>query len=557
MTKNESQKSFIDSLNLSRRELVSVAVFVLLAFAARLVALQFQSIVNEDGAHYLLLAEQLLSGNYREGFSTYWSPLYPLLAALASIVVGDLELGARMVSVMSGTLLVIPVYLLTRDFYGKNAARIGACFVIVYPFLIRYSVSVMTEAIYAFLFTSAVLAGWIASSRLSRKSFAITGVLFAACYLLRPEAIGFLGLMVALTVGAYLFQRIPSSKMLHSLAALLLGFAILSTPYLFHLRQQTGRWMISEKMYVHLPTQSPDDSHWKERWLRLSEDGQTTLADRYWGGIRSEDESSGESQPIAGQTFTLSNIVQSLRVLLYELRSLPNIFPLPLILLCGVSFFRTRPSQIEWVKDAYLSVFLASTFLGYALLHMLDVRYLVPLLPLLIPWTAKGVVDLSFRLALLARKVWRPEVPAASAARPLVGIITTCVVVYLFALALLPYTPAQRLRFQALEFKPVIAWIREQGVTSPRIMATGPIIPFYVHGEHIYLPDEDFPTTLDYARRKNIRYIVIEERGVNRVKNKPLQFLLKVENQPPPGLNLVYENDEMAKHKVVVYELTN
>ncbi len=83
-----------------------------------------------------------------------------------------------MVSVLSGSLLVIPVYFLVRKFYGRKVACFGAFFTVIYPSLIHCSVRVHTESIFMLFFTTAVYTGW--SSLYGRKivSFFITSCRF-------------------------------------------------------------------------------------------------------------------------------------------------------------------------------------------------------------------------------------------------------------------------------------------------------------------------------------------------------------------------------------------
>ena len=64
--------------------------------------------------------------------STFWPPLFPLLVGLSSLVFRDIETGGKFVSVLAGSVLVVPVYSLIRVLYGKDAAFIGA-FLVCHP----------------------------------------------------------------------------------------------------------------------------------------------------------------------------------------------------------------------------------------------------------------------------------------------------------------------------------------------------------------------------------------------------------------------------------------
>ncbi len=531
---------------------------VLLALLVRLIALPFESIITEDGAYYLLLAEHLREGDFTLGFSTYWSPLYPLLIGFASIFFQDLEFAARMVSILCGALLVVFVYLLIRFLYAKDAAWIGAGLIAIYPSLIQYSVMVLTESIFALLFTCAVLAGWLSLSRSNVKAFLLTGAAFGACYLVKPESIAFIFLMIGLTFIASIINKIPTRKTARHVAALLFGCALLAAPYLFYLRAQTGGWTISEKMFPHVASPVKSTPHWKTKWLLLSSDKQTTLADSLWGGKRaaSFDETppvelevnQSEANPSEASQWRISwSVSRTLRGVRDGLRNLLRLFPPLLILLCGLMFFKTRWTKARLMQEIYLSSFIVSSLLGYALLQMAKPKYLVMLMPLLICWVAQGIVELERLFA----KLLRSESQVFKCCRQV--FITACVALTLVPKIIFPV--AHRAAFQSLELLPVIAWMNERELTKPRIMATSPVVPYYVGGEHFYLPDEDFAVVIDYACRKKIDYIVIDERNVNKVKNSTSRFLLD-ERVQHADLHLIYKNDDSPRHKVLVFKLT-
>src|SRR5262249_30184626 len=128
------------------RESGLVLICVTLAFALRLFLVKYQYVINTDGVYYAWLGRHLISGDLKGGLSTYWSPLYPLLVGISSLWFSDLEFAGRFVSVAAGAVLVVPVYLLAREFYGRGAANVAALLTVIHPSLIQVSTLVMTEA---------------------------------------------------------------------------------------------------------------------------------------------------------------------------------------------------------------------------------------------------------------------------------------------------------------------------------------------------------------------------------------------------------------------------
>ena len=84
VTKNQMRR---EALDLSRSEWALLSGFTLLAISVRLFMLKFAYVItNPDGVYYALLGKNLVSGNFNEGVSTYWAPLYPLLVGVSSLI---------------------------------------------------------------------------------------------------------------------------------------------------------------------------------------------------------------------------------------------------------------------------------------------------------------------------------------------------------------------------------------------------------------------------------------------------------------------------------------
>jgi hypothetical protein len=97
-------------------------------------------------------------------------------------------------------------------------------------------------------------------------------------------------------------------------------------------------------------------------------------------------------------------------------------------------------------------------------------------------------------------------------------------------------------------------WIRHHGPREPLIMAAGPWAAYYARGRHLYLPQEARPTVLDYARKKRIDYLIVDERSNSRY---PSLMALLDGRETPPGLRLAYENRDEPGYALRIFELTH
>src|SRR5260370_36527516 len=140
----------------------------------------------------------------------------------------------------------------------------------------------MTESTYALTFTIAILLGLAAVLSGKGRSFILTGLAFGVCYLIKPEALGYVGLMIAVHFCVKLIdKKLSIRKVVLNSFFLLAAFLLLSGPYILYIHQQTGTWTISTKLNANLA-----DSQANSR--RLTSDGQLTKADILFGGARPE-----------------------------------------------------------------------------------------------------------------------------------------------------------------------------------------------------------------------------------------------------------------------------
>ena len=506
-------------------ELRVVIGWTLIAFLLRLLLLSsVEQVISPDGVDYVQLSQRLSGGFFRAGINAWTPPLYPIQIWLMSAFVGDGELAGRLVSVFGGSVLVVPVYFLIHRAYGQRTATCGAVLTALHPLLIYYSTQVLTEATYTLVFFFAVLAGWWAISTWRTRWFALTGLALGACYLVKAEAFGFILLMLVLTLASGLARKTVSKKSLFfNCLALVMGFLVLAAPYLIHLRLQNGGWTISGKLQSHM---------WQ---------GSRNIAETARGPV---------INPVfPGVWVMLTQLAKALR---YEFELFNLIFPPTFVLIAGLGLFRTRWNRIRASRELYLFSFVAAALAGYAV-TLPNIRFLVPLLPILLFWVAKGVVEFEeWVVETLARiKGARRFLPGVS--RLIVPLVIAALLVSLLPLFVYLLRGDKWGDYHGQ--KSAAMWIKEQeaGAAAPVIMSTVPVAAFYAEGRHVLLVDETPAQLVARARREKVSYVIINERNL---KHMSLRSLLDEKNQLP-GIQLVHSVAEYPGHKILVYALTN
>ena len=139
--------------SLEKKHTVSYKLLVAILFIALLVRLYWvitqAAVIENEGGEYARIAENLLKGNgyvgTTEGPQLLFPPLYPILIAIFSLVTGDSEVAGRLVSLVIGTSLILPIFFISLHIYGRKVAFIAASLVAFHPLLISLSAAVYSE----------------------------------------------------------------------------------------------------------------------------------------------------------------------------------------------------------------------------------------------------------------------------------------------------------------------------------------------------------------------------------------------------------------------------
>jgi hypothetical protein len=332
---------------------------------------------------------------------------------------------------------------------------------------------------------------------------------------------------------------------------LVTGFTLLASPYILFLRQRTGRWTISDKLRAL--THSGESL--ERKWFGLAAGQRTTLADRLYTGIYQEDDQTIEAGSFISSPRDLRRAIgDSIKALQWEISYLiRNLLPPHFILLMGLGMFKT-----EWSKEIYLLLFFVATLLGYAILSdAIEDRLLLPLLPLLLCWVARGIEEVWHWLDRLLERMKFSRAFSLKA-----GEVLRAAGMAALVLSLLPWIAQTCIRGQLnqlVEHQQAGAWIREHSHPAALVMATNPYAAFYAGRNPIYLPAEEYLTVIEHAKRQQVDYLVIDEGVISRGhwgnnEYSNLQFLLD-EHSHHPELELVYKFDGVPNRKILIYTM--
>lgn len=184
--KSSTTSNFFSWQNRQRSGLATSAAIVLLVLAAaaiRLYAWKNTMILNPDGPLYIHQARAIADGQWREALCVLpFLSNVSIFIALFHLFTDDWLLAARAVPLFFGTLAVIPLYGLLRQFFPKDTSLAAAAILLFLPTWVYNSVDGVRDPVCWFFSLSGLywLARGLGDQRRLLLFLACTGFLLAA-----------------------------------------------------------------------------------------------------------------------------------------------------------------------------------------------------------------------------------------------------------------------------------------------------------------------------------------------------------------------------------------
>ena len=230
---------------------VLLCLIVAASFVIRIAALVHwgTGAIESEGAEYTTIAENLRNGVGYVGLVSpgpqlVFPPLFPLLIAAASLATRNFEWAGRLVSLVLGGLLPLPVFGIASRLFNRNVGFIAAILVVVHPLLVNLSFSVLSEAPYTTVFLTAVYAVVWALNQSSVKPWLVVGGAFGLAYLTRQEAVAAMLLAALFALVATEGGLVPRGKRALTVIAVFFVFAL---PEVVFIYRETGKIRLDGK----------------------------------------------------------------------------------------------------------------------------------------------------------------------------------------------------------------------------------------------------------------------------------------------------------------------
>ncbi len=150
---------------INRNDYAIISGLFLISFLLRCYAFFKTPLINHDGVWYINQAKALALNNWELARDCGYDfiSLYHLLIPVFYRITGDWIIAGMSISLIFGSLSVIPMYLMLRHFFNKKMSSMAALALSVNPFFVSYSVELIKDPLFWFfglcgiyLFTTAI-----------------------------------------------------------------------------------------------------------------------------------------------------------------------------------------------------------------------------------------------------------------------------------------------------------------------------------------------------------------------------------------------------------------
>ncbi|MEN6318159.1 MAG: glycosyltransferase family 39 protein [Syntrophaceae bacterium] len=468
----------------TRRVAIPIAL-VLCAFVLRLYAALMPGIIVPDGVVYIDTAKMIIAGQWQKVAALGVYSTYPFFIIVFQKIFSNWETAGRMVSVVFGSLAVLPFYFLMKRMFDARIVLVASLFFVIDPRLVEYSSNVIREPVFWLFSLTALWAAWEGMAKKSWIFMVCASFFVGLAALTRMEGIG-LALIICLWLFWYYWKdkEFQIRNLLVLFLVFLVSFPVLFSMPLIAVKSKRGQWEIG-----HLGSKIPYIL--KSGYKNADAVFKQTL-----------EESDAVSRIVARNKYAF--------FLWHALHKFFRSFHVLFILLFIIGITRRKvipygrreiPIVIWWSVYCVISVSYMSQIYYLSTRHGMQMS-----IPALI-WVSIGFFELSDLVQRYMAKV-RPDWRYARK-MSIYLLVVICMII-------LPNTLSWS-GYDKIEMKRAGIYLKKMGYSQkrfaiePRLIRLG----FYTEGDYVVIPPYVSHVTLDtFLRVEGINYLVVDEKTV-------------------------------------------
>jgi 4-amino-4-deoxy-L-arabinose transferase-like glycosyltransferase len=512
--------------------------------------LAFDHVIELNGIDYVRLAESMFAG---EGYiamfggpHVLYPPLYPILIGIFTPLTGSPEIAGRVVSLLSGLVLIWALWSIAARVFGARAGLMAGALAAFHPLAIALTVSVHTEPVWLALMACAVWLTVLAIDEPTRKRAAGIGALTGLAYLARPEGLAFALLLTGLVAFSWLWRRGSFKRNAAFCAVAGVAFLVFAVPYMAFLSSEAGtfRWEGKSGVNNILSARMREGLSYGQAARGLDADGNPAGVYLFADQRRFLREDAAGTGPLLA---TLLAHPIDRAVAIAKRFAYAEFLGRPLFLFAAIGIVATAWWAAAFWEGGVLLAVLAVQGLLLVSLQFTWSRFLFPLLPMLIVWAAAGIDRSSDVVSRLAGR-YRTGAYALLAS---LACIAVCAVAVSGTLAVSELAQARisEVRPAGVAIARDFAGLHTEA-RRPVVMGGQESIAFYADGIYAYLPNASQALALKYVHAQRPDYIAL--RSGDRHEAPYMETWLE-HGVPDDCARLIWENRQLDEEYISVW----
>ncbi len=546
-----------DNKGFASTQIIILLLICVISFVLRFYFMQFREIIDTDGVYYTMLGENLFSGKGYIGpegiYQWYYPPFFPVNIGLMGLFIEDIEAAGEWVSLVYGTLTPLVIFCIAYRIYNYETGIIAGFLSALFSKHVEFSSSATAESIFVFYTVLLAFLGYSSIIKNRLSWFFPLGLLTGILYLIKPAGIQSFGVVFLLLALGALFRKWHTTAILKGALFFIIGWSILSVPYLVYLHNHHGYWTLNElstrNLYRSVLLSNNDN---KEKEYRLTKDKKEMVyftSSSYAGKHLGLMEVFKRDPEGFFYRYCRNFAIQIKRVFTYG-----HIWATGLLFMTILIFglLKTRWNSMCILNTLFLGTLLLP-FLTYPLFSSEAKRWLLPFIAILNVWYAKGIFDLQNGLRSWRRLSYINSNWCFFVKRYGVYFVFLFIIGYETANFLSRDTEIQQ-KYYPVEHKEMGLLMREKKVPGDTlIMSISPHTSFYAQTGLKVIPWGEYSDVIYYARNHDVHYLIIDETFIPR-RRPQLAFLLN-EGMTPSELKLVFKLRGKNGKKILAYKV--
>ncbi|PID59214.1 MAG: hypothetical protein CR986_06975 [Ignavibacteriae bacterium] len=496
-------------MNLRKIVIVIFLIFLSLRIITLLNADQFE---DHDSIQYLTMIRNIADGDFDSlfGYNPDKTFVFASLGALTLPITNSEVISARLVSLLSSIILFFVIYFISLKLTNRKISLLVLLLYSIHPLLVGFSVGILTEPLYVTIIYSGVYIFLLFLEKPSIKYIFLLALVFSLGFLNRTEGIIF----IALIPGFMFLLKIIKIKLniswqktfIYSFLYVLL-FSLFISPQIYRVSSQLGKFALNGRQVWQLILHKNDGRPYnaKIRGLDYSESEVNLIYLMKHPELRKELKT--QSSSIANY---FSNVIVQLKIFFKE-----RFFDLfgkfeVLILILGIFF-------LFW-KKRFFSILIIFLFLSMffipPLLHDVDIRHILILIPFLIIVLAIGIYDSAeFLIEILHRLKFKVK------KNLLISILFLGVLFFVFPrLKSKIEKPAVNDEYNKNEIITLANLINPDKTKDRKsnIVSIKTYLSYFVNGKFFPFPFTNYKKLIRYCELNHIDYLLLDNRNMQQ-----------------------------------------